>query len=109
METKSAVVIALIGIILGGGGVGALLPLFRYRTDRDSVIAEGAESAVQSLTIALQRSDLRVTHLEDENHKLRTKVEELKTTIEATQAKMQTLTNDLLDTKLKLEKMMKEM
>jgi len=109
MDPKSAAVIAVIGIILGGGGVGAFVPLIRYRTDRDSVIAEGAESAVQSLTIALARSDIRVAHLEEENNRLRTTVEELRGNIESTQAAMQMLTNDLAVTKDKLERMMKDM
>ena len=109
MDPKSAVVIAIMGIILGGGGVGALIPIFKVRAERESVIIEGAESAVQSLTLALQRSDLRVEKLEKENDKLRVTVEEMRTHLDAAQTTMQILTNDLTETKTKLERLMKSM
>jgi len=71
-------VIALVAAILGGGGVGALLPVFRYRADKGNVIAVGAEAAVASLTAALARSDQRVSNLEAENKMQLITIEEMK-------------------------------
>lgn len=81
MDTD-ALVIGLVGLILGGGGVGAVIPVIRYRTDKDSAIAVGAESAVQSLTAALAISDQRVTKLETEMAKKDTVIERLMAKVE---------------------------
>lgn len=106
--STSTWLIGAIGLILGGGGIGALIPLFRFRADRDSAVATGAEIAVQSLTIALQRSDTRVTHLEDENAKLRATIAELRSDVDTAQVAVRNLTRDLAETRLKLDMMLKE-
>lgn len=88
MDTGT-LVIGLVGLILGAGGVGSLVPILRFRADRGNVIAVGSEAAVQSLTVALQRSDQRVTHLEEDNHNLRVNVNDLTATVSALKSKLE--------------------
>ena len=83
----ATLVVGLVGLILGGGGVGALLPVFRFRADKGSVIAVGAEAAVTSLTAALARSDTRLQKVEAENQICQVANEELR-------IKVETLTRD---------------
>jgi len=83
-------VIALVAAILGGGGVGALLPVFRYRADKGNVIAVGAEAAVASLTAALVRSDQRVSNLEAENKMQLITIEEMKIKFDAELTRLRT-------------------
>jgi chromosome segregation ATPase len=101
-------VIALVGVILGGGLTGALIPVFRFKADKGSVIAVGAESAVASLTAALKRSDQRVTNLEAENQMLLVTIEEMKIKIEGAQESVRVLTRDLDRTKARLDQILKE-
>lgn len=103
---NTTVVVALVGVILGGGGVGAIVPLLRFRADRDSTIAAGSEAAVQSLTTALIRSDLRVTHLEAENETLRATIEKLRTDVDRAQASVIRLSADLAETRQKLDNLL---
>lgn len=97
---QGTLIFGLVTLILGAGGVGSLIPLFRYRADRNNVIAVGSEAAVQSLTIALERADKRVTHLEEENHKLRANVNNLRANVE-------NLMQDLAEMKTKYERMLR--
>lgn len=99
----TTVVVALVAAILGGGGVGAFLPVFRYKTDKGNIIAVGAEAAVASLTAALARSDTRVSHLEAENQMLMITIEELRIKVEAAQESVKILTKDLSVTKTQLD------
>ena len=105
---STTVVVAIVGVILGGGGVGAILPVFRYRTDKGNIIAVGAEAAVASLTAALARSDTRVSHLEAENQMLMVTIEELRIKVEAAQESVKLLTKDLHATKTQLDTILKE-
>lgn len=100
---SSTLVIGLVGLILGGGGIGALIPILRFRADRDSTIATGAETAVQSLTTALQRSDARVTHLEAENASLRATISQLRVDVDTAQMSVRAITRDLAETRQKLD------
>lgn len=88
---EATLVATLVGLILGGGGVGALIPVFRFRADKGSVIAVGAEAAVASLTAALARSDTRVTHLEAENQMLMITIEELRIKVDDAQQSLKIL------------------
>ena len=105
---QATLVSTLVGLILGGGGVGALIPVSRFKADKGSVIAVGAESAVASLTAALARSDTRVTHLEAENQMLMVTIEELRIKVEEAQSSVRLLTRDLDSTKAKLDEILKE-
>ena len=105
---QATLVSTLVGLILGGGGVGALIPVLRFKADKGSVIAVGAESAVASLTAALARSDTRVTHLEAENQMLMVTIEELRIKVEEAQSSVRLLTRDLDSTKAKLDEILKE-
>ena len=105
--TMDAVLIGIVGVILGGGGIGALIPLLRFRADRDTAVATGAEIAVQSLTVALKRSDDRVTHLEEENDKLRAIISELRLDVTTAQIAVRNITNDLAETKAKLDRLVR--
>jgi chromosome segregation ATPase len=104
----TTVVVALVAAILGGGGVGALTPVFRFKADKSNVIAVGAEAAVASLTAALARSDTRVTNLEAENKMLLVTIEELRIKVEAAQDSVRLLTRDLSATKTQLDEILKE-
>lgn len=103
---SSDIVMGVVALLLGGGGVGALVPLFRARADNDSTIAVGSEAAVQSLTTALDRSDRRVAQLEAENAKLRAEIADLRSDVVSAQANVNTLTLDLAETKAKLDKLL---
>lgn len=105
---QATLVATLVGLILGGGGVGAIIPVLRFRADKGNVIAVGAEAAVASLTAALARSDTRVTHLEAENQMLMVTVEELKMKIESSIETIKTLTRDLDSTKNRLDQILEE-
>lgn len=106
--SNEGLLIGLIGIILGGGGVGAIVPLLRFRTDRDLTIATGSEAAVQSLTTALVRSDARIVHLEQENEKLLSTIVKLRADVDTAQATVRALTYDLAETKRKLDIIFRE-
>lgn len=97
----TTLVIGLVGLILGGGGVGALLPVFRYKADKGSVIAVGAEAAVTSLTAALARSDNRLQKVEAENQICQVANEELK-------IKVETLTRDFTLLKSRFNQLMED-
>jgi len=98
-------VIAMVAAILGGGGVGALLPVFRYRADKGNVIAVGAEAAVASLTAALVRSDQRVSNLEAENKMQLITIEEMKIKFDA---ELTRLRNDLRLALTRIDQIQKE-
>lgn len=104
----TTLVIGLVGLILGGGGVGALMPVFRFKSEKGNVIAVGAEAAVASLTAALARSDTRVSHLEAENQMLMITIEELRMKVEDAQRSVHILTRDLNSTKQRLDEILKE-
>lgn len=104
---QATLVATLVGLILGGGGVGTIIPVLRYRADKGNVIAVGAEAAVASLTAALARSDQRVSHLEAENQMLMVTVEELRITVQDAQKSVIILTRDLETTKNKLDEILK--
>lgn len=105
---KATLVATLVGMILGGGGAGALIPVFRFRADKGNVIAVGAEAAVASLTAALARSDTRVSNLEAENQMLLITIEELRIKVEELQTSSRVLTRDLDTTKARLDEILKE-
>lgn len=90
-------VIALVAAILGGGGVGALLPVFRYKADKGNVIAIGAEAAVASLTAALARSDTRVSNLEAENKMQLIAIEDMKIKFDSELNRLRTDLSNALD------------
>lgn len=94
----------LIGLILGGGGIGALLPLLKIKQDRDSSMVVGSEIAVQSLMTALKNSDTRVTHLEEENESLKIKLDQLKAEVDAAITAVHALTEELNLTRAKLNR-----
>ena len=98
---STTVVVALVAAILGGGGVGALLPVFRFRADKGNVVAVGAEAAVASLTAALARSDSRLERVEAENVICQATNEELK-------IKIETLTRDFTLLKSRLNQLLEE-
>lgn len=98
-------VIALVAAILGGGGVGALLPVFRYRADKGNVIAVGAEAAVASLTAALVRSDTRVSNLEAENKMQLITIEEMKIKFDG---ELTRLRSDLAQALTRIDQIQKE-
>lgn len=105
---QTTLVATLVGLILGGGGVGAIIPVLRFRADKGNVIAVGAEAAVASLTAALARSDSRVSNLEAENQMLLITIEELRIKVEEAQKSVVILTKDLDSTKSKLDEILKE-
>jgi chromosome segregation ATPase len=102
----NAIVPVLVGIILGGGLTGALIPIFRYKTDQANVIAVGAEAAVASLKGALDRSDMRVAHLEKELEKCGGLISDLKLKVEEAYETVKNLTGDLEATKKRLDKVL---
>jgi chromosome segregation ATPase len=102
----NAIVPVLVGIILGGGLTGALIPIFRYKADKGNIIAVGAEAAVASLKGALDRSDLRVASLEKELEKCGGLIADLKTKVEEAYETVKTLTGDLEQTKKRLDKVL---
>lgn len=104
----TTIVVALVSVILGGGFTGGLIPIFKYRQEKDSAIAVGAESAVQSLTAALAQSDLRVERCVKENEALRAIVNELKDKLETAHDTIRELVSDLQETKTKLNRLLKE-
>lgn len=104
----TTIVVALVSVILGGGLSGALIPIFKYRTEKDSAIAVGAEAAVQSLTAALLQSDLRVERCVKENGELRQVVEEMQTKLQSAYETIRGLVEDLQETKAKLNRLLKE-
>jgi len=104
MNTQ-ALVIGIVGLILGGGGVGAFLPVFRYKADKGSVIAVGAEAAVASLTAALARSDQRVSNLEAENKMQLVQIEEMKIKFDQ---ELNRLRNDLASALKRIDQIQKE-
>lgn len=106
--TTGDLIIALVGVILGGSGIGAIIPLLRLRVDKDSVVATGSEVAVKSLTNALERSDRRVTHLESENETLRATIAQLRLDLELAKADVRNLAFDLANTKQTMQKIIKE-
>lgn len=99
-------VAALFGAILGGGGVGTFIQLFRFRTDRDSAIAIGAEAAVQSLTLALNKADSRILSLEGKIKELETIIVGLERGIRASQVSSENLTGQLAVTNIKLDQVL---
>lgn len=103
----STLVVALVAAVLSGGGVGALIPVFRYKADKGNVIAVGAESAVASLTAALAQSDHRVAQCEAENVQLRIALEDLKIKLEAAEVTVRQVSRDLASTKLTLDEILK--
>lgn len=103
----TTLVIALVGVILGGGGVGGMTTIFRFKADKGNVVAEGAEAAVASLTAALKQSDHRVTQCEAENVQLRISLEELKIKLEAAEMTVRQVSRDLASTKLTLDGILK--
>ena len=104
----TTIVVALVSVILGGGLTGGLIPIFKYRTEKDSAIAVGAESAVASLTAALLQSDQRVNRCIQENEALRSIVNELKEKLDSAHDTIRGLVTDLQDTKTKLNRLLKE-
>ena len=98
---QATLVATLVGLILGGGGVGAIIPVLRFRADKGNVIAVGAESAVASLTAALARSDKRLTDLEAENQICQATNAELKT-------KFEDLSRDFTFVKSRLNQLLEE-
>lgn len=105
---STTVIVALVSVILGGGLTGGLIPIFKYRQEKDSAIAVGAESAVASLTAALLQSDQRVERCVKENEALRTIVDELKNKLDSAHDTIRGLVMDLQDTKEKLNRLLKE-
>ena len=105
MDTTTAVA-ALVGVILGGGGIGAFIPFLRFRADKGNVIAVGSEAAVASLTTALTISDRRVSACEAENAMLRVAVEEMKIKVETAEASLRQVSRDLAATKQKLDEIL---
>lgn len=97
----TTLVIGLVGLILGGGGVGALTPVFRFRADKGNVVAMGAESAVASLTAALDRSDKRLANVEAENQICHAANAELR-------IKFDSLTRDFTFMKSRLDQLLEE-
>lgn len=95
-------IVAIVGILLGAGGVGSLIPLFRLRQDKESSMVVGSETAVNSLTIALRQSDVRVTILEEENKNLMVLIEQLRADVDEGKRAVKELTQTLNDTKAKL-------
>lgn len=104
----TTVVVALVSVILGGGLSGALIPIFKYRTEKDSAIAVGAESAVQSLTAALNAADARVNQCIKENESLRQIVDEMQEKLQSAYDTIRGLVEDLQETKTKLNRLLKE-
>lgn len=105
---ETTIVVALVSVILGGGLTGGLIPIFKYRQEKDSAIAVGAEAAVQSLTAALQASDARVNICIKENEELRQIVGELRDKLGEAQTVIRDLANDCQDLKTKLNRLLKE-
>lgn len=105
---STTIIVALVSVILGGGLTGGLIPIFKYRTEKDSAIAVGAESAVASLTAALLQSDQRVDRCVKENEALRTLVNELKDKLDSAHDTIRGLVEDLQETKTKLNRILKE-
>lgn len=103
----TTLVVGLVSLILGGGGVGAAIPVFRYKADKSNVIAVGAESAVASLTAALAQSDHRVTQCEAENVQLRITLEEFKIKLEAAEVTVRQVSRDLASTKSTLDEILR--
>jgi predicted nucleic acid-binding Zn-ribbon protein len=95
-------VIAIIAVILGAGGIGAFIPLLKLKQDKESSMVFGSEAAVNSLTIALQQSDIRVTILEEENKNLKALIKQLRDDVDASKVAVNNLTKTLNDTKAKL-------
>ena len=95
-------VIAFIGVFLGAGGVGALIPILKLRQDKESSMVFGSEAAVNSLTTALKQSDIRVTMLEEENKNLKMLIKQLRDDVDASKIAVINLTKTLNDTKAKL-------
>lgn len=111
----TTIVVALVSVILGGGLTGGLIPIFKYRQEKDSAIAIGAESAVQSLTAALNAADLRWDRCVKENESLRAIIEEFRVKLDdahdkfnAAQDTIRGLVADLQETKTKLNRLLKE-
>lgn len=96
-------VIALVGILIGAGGLGAFIPLFKIKSENESSIIAGAQSAVISLTAALKQSETRVTKLEEENQFLKLEIQKLVKDVEAAKKTMNELTKQLNITKIHLD------
>lgn len=95
-------VIAFIGILLGAGGISALVPLFKLKQEKQSSMVFGSEAAVKSLTTALQQSDIRVTMLEKENKTLLVFIEQLRKDVDDGKEAIIRLTTALNETRVKL-------
>lgn len=100
---QSTWVIALVSLILGGGGIGGLMQIPKFRAEKDNVIVTGSEAAVQSLMSALKQSDYRVTQCEAENAQLRIALEDIKIKLEAAEATVRQVSRDLAATKQRLD------
>lgn len=96
-------VVAVVGILVGAGGLGAFIPLFKLKHENESSIITGAQSAVISLTAALQQSEKRVTKLEEENQFLKIEIQKLVKDVEAAKKTMAELTKQLNITKVHLD------
>ena len=96
-------VIATVSLILGAGGVSALIPFLKLKQDKESAMVLGAQAAVVSLTTALKQSEDRVTKLEIENKFLTEQIEKLVRDVELAKKTMRDLTKQLNETKNELD------
>lgn len=95
--------IAIVGIVLGAGGISSIIPLLKLRQDKESSLVLGAQAAVVSLTAALKQSETRVTKLEVENRFLTEQMEKLIRDVESAKQTMRELTKKLNETKAELD------
>lgn len=105
---STTIVITLVSLILGGGLTGAILPMFKFRTERDSAIAVGAEAAVASLTAALARSDKRIDDQQKELANCNVIIGELKAKLEEAYTTLKNLTTDLESMRKQVDQLPKQ-
>ena len=113
--SEQEVVFIIIGLILGGGGIGALTPLLKLKQDKESFIASGSEIAVKSLISALNVANNRVTELEkevvgleQENDELKALISSLQTESLISSTKITELKKELFEVKRLLAKVLEK-
>lgn len=106
MADSGGIAAALVVALLGGGFIGAVVSAWRARkvvpAERDTIIATGAESAVQSLQRALEVSDRRVDELETENTELRESMKTLQAELNEVRQQLVTALRGANDAQQKL-------